>query len=290
MGGNTYRHRGPLPLLGHCHTAMTTRLLLAAVTAACLTSASAGKLLSLTTLTDGIFPIILANFSDGFSGIGQASYGGDAETTALIVSSFHSLVAKYAIGRNISSVSDITSLQADILWESYKTTGGLLTRALAGLDTALFDYLGKATNTSVCGLLGGGAACSQSVRIYGSSTSRVLTPTEIAQKIAFTRATYGVNNFKIKIAQRMGHDKDVYPGRTAEIITGVRAACPGCTLAADANGGYDSLTTAQPVAQLLHAQNYSWFEEPVPWWDYQTAASVAALGLLPVALGEQEFR
>ena len=28
----------------------------------------------------------------------------------------------------------------------------------------------------------------------------------------------------------------------------------------------------------------------MPWWDYATAASVAALGLIPVALGEQEFR
>ena len=141
---------------------------------------------------------------------------------------------------------------------SLQTTGGLLTRALAGLDTALWDYVGKKTNSSVCALLGGGAACSQRVRIYGSSTSRTLTPAQVVEKISFVRANYGVNFFKIKIGQRMGHNTDAAPNRTAEVVTGVRAACPGCTLAADANGCYDDLAHAQPVAQLLHDHNYSW--------------------------------
>ena len=95
-------------------------ILLALLLGANLHPSNCAKLLSLTTLTDGIYPIVFANFSDGLVGMGQASYGGDAATTQLIVDAFHSLVAPYAIGKEIDAVADIVALQSAIIWESYK--------------------------------------------------------------------------------------------------------------------------------------------------------------------------
>ena len=61
---------------------------------------------------------------------------------------------------------------------------------------------------------------------------------------------------------------------------------------ADANGGYDNTTHAREIAQLLIDNNFTWFEEPFPFWNYDEVAALAkeVQPKLGLALGEQEYR
>lgn len=63
------------------------------------------------------------------------------------------------------------------------------------------------------------------------------------------------------------------------------------TLIVDANGGYSDAVHAKPVAALLAQMGgYEWFEEPVPFWEYDTTRQVKQFGLIPIAAGENEYR
>merc|ERR1711998_759703 len=103
--------------------------------------------------------------------------------------------------------------------------------------------------------------------------------------------TYGVQAFKFQIADRMGGDVDIKPGRTEELIPMARQQLgPDVLLMADANGGLDNVTHAKAVSQLLVENNFTWFEEPFPFWEYEKVAELGTDMPLAFALGEQEYR
>jgi hypothetical protein len=57
--------------------------------------------------------------------------------------------------------------------------------------------------------------------VDGSSLSRTVTPTDLAKKLKGLHTDHGIPAFKIKIAQRMGHNIDVYPNRSEEVGTSI---------------------------------------------------------------------
>ena len=81
-----------------------------------------------------------------------------------------------------------------------------------------------------------------------------------------------IQQFKIKVGQRMGNNTDVWPNRTEEVITIVRqmvdSTGENITLFADANGAYTEWKYVEPTAKLMEENNYLWLEEPTPWYLY----------------------
>merc|ERR1712216_785512 len=129
--------------------------------------------------------------------------------------------------------------------------------------------------------------------IYGSNGDRGKCPKDIVANAVHNRDKYGVRAFKFQIAQRMGGDTDIKPNRTEELIPLARQQLgPDITLMVDANGGYDNYTHAARIAQLLIEHNYTWFEEPFPFWNYDAVGALQreVQPKLGLALGEQEFR
>merc|ERR1712125_108078 len=101
---------------------------------------------------------------------------------------------------------------------------------------------------------------------------RTLKPSDVVAKAQRLGATHGVKAFKFKIAKRMGHDVDMYPGRSEELVALARNVLgPDATLMVDANGGWDNFSHAEAMAQLLVDHNYTWLEEPFKFWDYDSA-------------------
>ena len=96
---------------------------------------------------------------DGAIGWGQVSPY-NADITAMIV---HRQVAPYALGADVTAIE---SLMTQITERELKFPGSYLRRALAGLDTALWDLLGRRAQQPVCRLIGGEPG---PLRIYGSS-------------------------------------------------------------------------------------------------------------------------
>lgn len=90
------------------------------------------------------------------------------------------------------------------------------------------------------------------------------------------------------LAKKNGHDVDQWPGRSEELIPTVRKAVgDNIELMVDANSCY-SPPKAIALGRLLEDYNYSFFEEPCPYWELEWTAEVASNISVPVAGGEQD--
>ena len=90
----------------------------------------------LETFTKSYVSVVRLTMEDGSQGWGQMSTY-CADITAQI---FHRQVAKHALGHIFNEFTDLENL---ILEREHKYPGSYVLRAIAGLDTALWDWLGK---------------------------------------------------------------------------------------------------------------------------------------------------
>lgn len=85
-------------------------------------------------------PFVHVTTSDGLVGLGQASYGEDANESIAIATFLQEEIAPRVIGLPAGYPPYV---QDRLLWDNYKTTGALLFRSASGIDTALWDLAGK---------------------------------------------------------------------------------------------------------------------------------------------------
>ncbi len=239
------------------------------------------KIQSIETYSNEFVGLVRVRTDDGNEGWGQVSTY-NADITALVL---HRQVAPYALGQD---ATDIDTLIDQIVEIEFKFPGSYLRRALAGLDTALWDLHGKLAGKSVCELLGGQP---QPFPVYASSMRRNITPEAEAERLVRLQDTYGYKAFKFRIGKECGHDEDEWPGRTAAIVPVIRKALGDDTiLLVDANCGYTPSKGIE-IGRLLDDHGIVHFEEPCPYWDYEWTAEVTR-ALQPlninVAGGEQD--
>ena len=220
--------------------------------------------------------------ADGMAGWGQcAPFNADITQTIL-----HRQVAPQVLGLDDADPDAISQRCIDI---EYKFFGTYLCRAVAGVDSALWDLAGKRAGRSVCELLGGRV---RPRRVYASSMSRQTTPEQEVDRLARLRDEQGFSAFKIKIGGRMGHDlgrnADAAPGRSEGLIRLARARLGAdAHLIADANGSY-SPDVAIEWGRRLERLGYAQYEEPCPFWEIEQTAKVASALDIPVSGGEQD--
>lgn len=238
------------------------------------------KLQSVESFTAGQrIGVVRVRAEDGSEGWGQFAPS-NADITALV---FHRQVAPVALGMEIS---DPPAVSRAVMAATYKFPGTYVCRALAGLDTAIWDLLGKAADMSVCELLGGRP---RPFPVYGSSMRRDTTPGEEIARLQRLRDSYGYSGFKVKIGKRMGYDVDEWPGRTETLIRSARETLGAdVTLLADGNSGFTPARAIE-VGRLMEAYAFSHLEEPCPYWELEWTAEVAAALTIPVAGGEQDY-
>src|SRR5438046_2794560 len=159
---------------------------------------------TIETFSDRQLCIVRVRTADGAEGYGQTAPF-NADLTALVV---HRHVAKYALGADPAEIESIIDRCVE---GEYKFPGSYVCRALAGVETALWDLRGKREGKSVCELLGGRP---QPVPVYGSSMRRDITPEEEAARLRRLRDEQGFSAFKIRVGRVCGHDEDQWPGRT----------------------------------------------------------------------------
>ena len=223
--------------------------------------------------------LVRVRTDEGPEGWGQvAPY--HADITAQVL---HRQVAPHALGRD---ALDLEPLVDEIPEREHKFPGSYLYRALAGLDTALWDLRGKLEGKSVCELLGGRP---QSVRAYASSMRRDITPEDEATRLVQLRESRGFDAFKIRIGKECGHDEDEWPGRTDAIVDEVRRALgDDVALLVDANSCYTPAKAIE-VGRMLEQRGVSHFEEPCPYWELEWTREVRAALELDVTGGEQDW-
>ncbi|MBT3287329.1 MAG: mandelate racemase/muconate lactonizing enzyme family protein [Victivallales bacterium] len=222
--------------------------------------------------------IVRVTTEDGQQGYGQAAPF-NADITAIVL---HRQVARHALGRDSE---DIDGLVDQCFEGNYKFPWSYVSRAVAGIDTALWDLRGRRAGKSVCELLGGQP---RPFPVYGSSMQRGIRPEEEAARLARLRDSVGYTAFKVRIGSVCGHDKDQWPGRTDNLIPAVRKSVgDDVRMLVDANSCYTP-AKATEVGRMLEDHGVCHFEEPCPYWELEWTAKVTRALALDVAGGEQD--
>ncbi len=236
------------------------------------------KIASIETFSTEFLGFVKVTTDSGRFGWGQVSpYHADITVQVL-----HRQVAPHALGKD---AMDIDRLVTRIPELEHKFPGSYLRRALAGLDTALWDLRGRYEEKPVCSLIGGTPG---KIRAYGSSMKRDITGKQEAMRFSRLRDEFGFDAFKFRIGAECGHDVDEWPGRTEEIVKAVhRALDNGVALLVDGNSGFTA-GKAIAVGQLLADCGVSHFEEPCPYWDLEQTKQVTDGLSIDVAGGEQD--
>ena len=233
----------------------------------------------LETFSNEFVCFVRVTANTGAIGWGQTSTY-NADITASI---FHRQVAPWVLGRD---ALDIDALVERIEEREHKFPGSYRCRAIAGLDTALWDLRGRMEGKPVVALLGGAP---KSLRAYASSMKRDISPRAEAERLVRLRDEQGFDAFKWRVAAECGHDVDEWPGRTEDIVPRVaRALGPRVAKLVDANSGY-SPRRAIEVGRLLESEGVSHYEEPCPYWNLDETKQVTDALALDVTGGEQDW-
>lgn len=237
------------------------------------------RIVRLETFTDPFVCFVRVTAEDGATGWGQTSTY-NADITAQI---FHRQVAPWALG---ADSGDILGLVQRIEEKEHKFPGSYRCRALAGLDTALWDLAGRRAGKPVVALLGGSPRW---LRAYASSMKRDITPEDEAARFLRLRDGQGFDAFKWRVGAECGRDVDEWPGRTEAVIpTVARALGDGIDKLVDGNSGF-SAGRAIEVGKRLQDNGIGHFEEPVPYWDLPATRQVTEALTLDVTGGEQDW-
>ena len=236
------------------------------------------RIIRIETFTSRFIGFVRVTVEDGSQGWGQVStYNADITSEVL-----HRQIAPWALGADATAIAPLLTLIEE---KEHKFPGSYLKRAMAGLDTALWDWRGKMERKPVVELLGGRP---RRLKAYASSMRRDITSGQEAERFLKLRDELGFRAFKFRVGAENGHDIDEWPGRTEEIVPVMRRALGSeAALLVDANGGF-SPRRAIEVGRLLEGEGVEHFEEPCPYWELDQTKEVAdALGV-PVTGGEQD--
>lgn len=236
------------------------------------------KLRKIETFTNEFVGFVRVTMEDGSQGWGQVStYHSDITCQVL-----HRQVAPWMLGRDTSDLDDLLDRVTE---KEHKFPGSYLRRAMAGVDTAIWDMRGKQAGKPVAALLGGSAG---PLRAYASSMKRDITPMDEADRMKRLRDEKGFDAFKVRAGAEVGRNTDEWPGRTEEIIATMRREMgDGAALLIDANSCY-SPERAIEVGHMLEDHGFSHFEEPCPYWELEQTKQVTDALEIDVTGGEQD--
>src|SRR5436853_3056903 len=156
-----------------------------------------------------------------------------------------------------------------------------LLEAIACVDCALWDLVGKALGQSVCALLGGYREHLPIISI-GGYYMEGKTLGDIGREMeAYRRA--GMAGCKFKVG-------GLAPAQDAARVAAARdAAGADFLLAVDANRGWNA-EEAIEFAHLIEPLDIRWFEEPCHWYDDAALmARVRAQTRIPITAGQSEI-
>lgn len=236
------------------------------------------KISKIETFSKDSIGLVKITTDNGKEGWGQMSTY-DASITAMVL---HRKVAHWFLGKDPVNIDELIDLCIE---KNHKFPWSYINRALAGIDTAIWDLYGKINEKSVAELLGSNK---KSMLVYGSSMRRNTSPEDEAKRMLELQQLHGYKAFKIKIGSEQGRNNDATPGRTEKFVPHVRKVIGWDTdLLVDANSCYTP-DKAIEIGRMLEQFKISQYEEPCPWWEMEWTKEVADALTVPVSGGEQD--
>jgi L-alanine-DL-glutamate epimerase-like enolase superfamily enzyme len=210
--------------------------------------------------------------------VGEAYAGDEDAGLAAIVRIVHDEIEPQLIGQDAFAVERCWELARPATYDILRDRRlGLV--ACAGVDTAIWDAIGKRLGQPLWRLWGGYRDRMQMISIggyYGPGDDA------IRDEIEELRAL-GVAGLKFKVGGRTP-EEDAARFRVAR-----EAAGPGFVLAADANQAWTP-TEAIRFARLVSDCNLAWLEEPCRWAnDRRAMRDVRYSAGVPVCAGQSEY-
>lgn len=215
---------------------------------------------------------------EGIHGVGEGTLNYVAKTVETAIHELKPLI----LGMDPFQVEIISQrLTRDIYTEGAQ----IHMCAVAAIEIALWDIIGKATNQPIYNLWGG--RCHEKLRAYANGWYRgPRTPESFAEKAkavakrGYTALKFDPFGSSWRTLSRYDFDLSV------DIIRAVRDAVgPKVDLLIEAHCRFN-VPTAIEFAEAIHQFRPAWFEEPVPHTNIPAMVEVARRSPVPVATGE----
>jgi galactonate dehydratase len=238
-------------------------------------------------LSNRNYLFVKVHTDEGVTGLGEATLEGYDHTIRGLLQDLEQLL----IGEDPTRIAYLTQV---MIRQKFWKGGVLKGTAVAGIELALWDILGKSLGRPVYQLVGG--ACRDKIRVYANGWSGGATDlAEIRDKAQEAWAA-GYRAFKFSLALSSWPLQDrALISRIVRVAETIREVIgPNCPLMYDGHGRYDP-DLAIAVGQALRDVNLFFFEEPVQPEHVADLVKVARGVPMPLATGERlslphEFR
>jgi L-alanine-DL-glutamate epimerase-like enolase superfamily enzyme len=229
--------------------------------------------------TGSVFVLVRTN--EDITGLGECSPMNDR----VIVSMLKDALIPILIGKNPLNVGRIWD---EMYHRTYKLgVMGAQPEAMAGIDIALWDILGKVSGLPLWQLLGGKRK--DRIRMYSSIGGGAQATVEDQVRKALDSVKQGFTALKMRM-DWSSLNVDVNPRKDWEIVSTVRKEVGDkIDLQYDANNGLSVSTAIRLGRRFQDELNVIHYEEPIAQHDYAGYAEVCAALDMPVAAGEHEY-
>jgi galactonate dehydratase len=215
---------------------------------------------------------------DGIHGVGEGTLNYFGRTIEAAIHELKPLV----IGMDPFQVENISQR---LVRDVYSEGGQIHMCAVAAIEIALWDIIGKACNQPIYNLWGG--RCHEKLRAYANGWYRgPRTPESFAAK-AKAVAARGYTALKFDPFGSTWRNLSRYDfDLSADIIRAVRDAVgDSVDLLVEGHCRFN-VATAVEFAEAIHDLRPAWFEEPVPHTNIPAMVEVARRSPVPIATGE----
>lgn len=235
--------------------------------------------------------IVRVDTECGLTGWGEAKAGvGSAAACAGLAAIVNEDYAPLLLGQDPRDISRLWDVMYNTPREGYAVADGhglpqlgrrgLSVSAIAGVDIALWDILGKSLNVPVWRLLGGRRA----ERMPAYASGGWADASKIGAQLQGYCDKGGFRAVKMRVGVMDGS-----PARSAARVRAAREALgPDIRLMADAHGTW-TVAEARAFCRMVEDCDLFWFEEPVSADDKAGMAEVRRCSTVPISAGESEF-
>jgi L-alanine-DL-glutamate epimerase-like enolase superfamily enzyme len=218
---------------------------------------------------------------DGAEGLSISN----AQQMEVLYPIFLERIAPFFLGQDARDLEKLLEM-VTVYANNYKSTGLAIFVPMATLEFALLDMMGKMAKRPI-GLLIGDRIYNPKISVYQANGERYISAEETIEHLQRDVAISHAKAIKFKLGGRMSH-VETPTGRSAKLIPLVRKTFGDqMVISADSNGSYTP-AEAIPIGKLMQEYKYAFYEEPVPFDDYDGLQRVADALQIPIALGEQE--
>ena len=230
-------------------------------------------------LSNRNYIFIRVHTDEGITGLGEATLESHDNAVLGALRDIECLV----LGEDPRRIEYLTQkMVRQLFWKGGVIKGS----AVAGVELALWDILGKSMKQPVYKLLGG--ACREKMRVYVNGWSGgSLDPAVIREKARMAMEA-GYDAFKFSLALPVWNVNDPANLRKIEKVSETirETVGPDALIMYDGHGRYDA-DLAIRIGRIFEELDFTFFEEPCQPEDEEGLAKVARQIRIPVASGER---